>query len=359
VEAYVRACVNSLLNQTYPNLEIILVDDKSPDSSGEIADAYARTEARVRVVHKERNEGLNMARATGFWESSGEYVTFVDSDDSLREDCVRSPLEALVKNRADFVRFGMLAYKDENSLAKKLASLPIEREIMLDTKKDLFMTQFDQKAILGDMPMFSMTVWGALYTKRLVDTVDWRAVNYRAYEDNIWTLRILDHTSRAVYISNVGYLYRYDDSISNVLSKSITGNMYNGEPVGYLEGLDKIRREHSYFNKKYNVQADAIIENETELLFMYRADRITKAELWNVEDNAQYLPKILAIYQKRLDTTQHDIATKSEHIHHLESENAGLREELIRSRDELRSHLSIKRSAKLTLGNIKRRILKK
>lgn len=359
VEKYIGICVDSLLAQTYPNLEILLVDDKSPDSSGRIADKYAQTEARVRVIHKNKNEGLNMARATGFQESSGSYVMFVDSDDSLTEDCVRSSLTALIKNKADFARFGMVTYRDKADRDRKLAKPSIEREVLLDTKRDLFMTQFDQRMVLGEMPMFSMTVWGALYTRRLVSTLDWKDVNYRAYEDNIWTLRILDQTSRAIYISDVGYLYRYDDSIDGVLSKSITGNTYNGKPVGYLEGLDRIRQEHAFYNRKYKVGADAIIENETELMFMHRADKITRADLWGVEGNSRYLPVVLSIYQKRLGMTQQDVVTKDRHIQQLELDNTSLRAEVARLRTELESHLSIKRSARLTLGNIKRRILHK
>ena len=80
VEAYLVKCVESILNQTYPNLEVILVDDGSPDGSGAICDTFADKDSRVKVIHKP-NGGLSSARNAGLEEASGEYITFVDSDD--------------------------------------------------------------------------------------------------------------------------------------------------------------------------------------------------------------------------------------------------------------------------------------
>ena len=81
VEKYVSRCIDSILSQTYTNIEVVLVDDKTPDGSGKIADTYAEKDGRVKVIHKKENEGLNMARASGFKLSTGRYVMFVDSDD--------------------------------------------------------------------------------------------------------------------------------------------------------------------------------------------------------------------------------------------------------------------------------------
>lgn len=83
VEQYIRKCVDSIRNQTYTNLEIILVDDGSPDGSGKICDEYAEKDARVKVVHK-KNGGLSSARNAGLEISKGEYIGFVDSDDYIK-----------------------------------------------------------------------------------------------------------------------------------------------------------------------------------------------------------------------------------------------------------------------------------
>ena len=91
VEAYLDKCVQSLINQTYRNIEIILVDDGSPDRCGEMCDAYARVDSRIKVIHQ-KNGGLSDARNTGIHAASGEYLMFVDSDDYITEDTCQSML---------------------------------------------------------------------------------------------------------------------------------------------------------------------------------------------------------------------------------------------------------------------------
>ena len=100
VEKYIRECIDSLLNQTYKNLEIILVDDGSKDKSGEICENYANADSRVKVIHKE-NEGLGFARNTGLTVAQGKFVTFIDSDDWLENDALQLLYGALKKENAD------------------------------------------------------------------------------------------------------------------------------------------------------------------------------------------------------------------------------------------------------------------
>ena len=88
VEQYLPRCVDSLINQTYQNLEIILVDDGSPDRCGEICDEYAKRDQRIKVIHKQ-NAGVAEARITGFETSIGEYIAFVDSDDYVDSEYIR------------------------------------------------------------------------------------------------------------------------------------------------------------------------------------------------------------------------------------------------------------------------------
>ena len=82
VEAYIRECLDSVIRQTYKNLEIILVDDGSPDQCGQICDEYAQEDSRIQVIHKE-NAGVSAARNTGIDAATGTYMIFADSDDVL------------------------------------------------------------------------------------------------------------------------------------------------------------------------------------------------------------------------------------------------------------------------------------
>jgi len=92
VETYLSRCVDSILGQTYQNMEIILIDDGSRDSSGEICDAYAQKDSRIRVIHKE-NGGLSSARNVGLEAAGGVYIAFVDSDDWIEPDAYRHLME--------------------------------------------------------------------------------------------------------------------------------------------------------------------------------------------------------------------------------------------------------------------------
>ena len=107
VEAYLDRCVRSIVEQTYEDLEIILVDDGSPDNCGVMCDAWAAKDGRVRVVHKP-NGGLSDARNTGLAIASGEYISFVDSDDWLASDFYRVMIQTMHEQDCDIVSCGYL-----------------------------------------------------------------------------------------------------------------------------------------------------------------------------------------------------------------------------------------------------------
>ncbi|MBQ3282994.1 MAG: glycosyltransferase, partial [Atopobiaceae bacterium] len=99
VEAFLDECVSSILSQTYPNIEVILVDDGSPDGCGAICDGWAARDDRVRVVHQE-NAGLSAARNSGVGVARGDWFMFVDSDDYVGPDFCRRPLELALEHDA-------------------------------------------------------------------------------------------------------------------------------------------------------------------------------------------------------------------------------------------------------------------
>ena len=112
VENYLRKCVDSILNQTYKNLQIILVDDGSTDSSGNICDEYANRDNRIEVIHK-KNGGLVSARKAGLKLATGEYISNVDSDDWIEPNMYEEMLENLIQTDADFVNAGYIQEREE------------------------------------------------------------------------------------------------------------------------------------------------------------------------------------------------------------------------------------------------------
>lgn len=116
VEKYLRRCVDSILTQTYQNIEVILVDDGSPDACPAICDEYAAKDRRVHVIHQ-RNAGLSGARNTGFAAVSGQYVGFVDSDDWIAKDTIGYCLDLLDKYKADSIQFDIALVSKDTPVA--------------------------------------------------------------------------------------------------------------------------------------------------------------------------------------------------------------------------------------------------
>ena len=106
VQEYLEKCVDSILAQTYENMEIILVDDGSKDASGRICDTYAGKDNRIRVIHKE-NGGSNSARLAGARAATSDYICFVDSDDWIEPAMIGEMMEAAEREQADIVASGM------------------------------------------------------------------------------------------------------------------------------------------------------------------------------------------------------------------------------------------------------------
>ena len=117
VEKYLNKCVKSIINQTYKNLEIILVDDGSPDNCGKICDKLAERDDRIRIIHK-KNGGLSSARNAGIEIANGEYIGFVDSDDYIDNDMFETLYNNIKDNNADLSIIGYQIETIDNKVIK-------------------------------------------------------------------------------------------------------------------------------------------------------------------------------------------------------------------------------------------------
>ncbi|MBQ3599721.1 MAG: glycosyltransferase family 2 protein [Lachnospiraceae bacterium] len=122
-EKYIKRCVDSVLAQEYKDLEIILVDDGSPDNCNSICDDYARKDERVKVIHK-KNEGVSKARNSGLEQITGDYVQFVDSDDYLKPQMTKMLVEAMEREQADLVVCGFMEDNLNFSRISKMEEKP-------------------------------------------------------------------------------------------------------------------------------------------------------------------------------------------------------------------------------------------
>lgn len=142
VEEYLNVCIDSIINQTYHNVEIILVDDGSTDSSGKICDTYAILDERVKVIHQ-KNKGLIGARYAGLCEAGAEYITFVDSDDFIDEKMYSDLMKIVTNYKADMITSGCYRYREKDDYSIDVCSRMEEGLYTYeDMKKKVFPVMF-------------------------------------------------------------------------------------------------------------------------------------------------------------------------------------------------------------------------
>ncbi len=203
VEPYLRQCVDSILNQTYRNIEVLLIDDGSPDKCGEICDEYERKDKRVRVFHTE-NRGLSAARNLGLKEAVGDYIGFVDSDDWIEPDMYECLIGELKKYEADIVIGGSISTyeSDEKGVKKKVDHTVYQSTESLEALLDREIN--DQ-------------VWNKLYRAELVKQICFP--EGRNYEDIATLYKVFILAKRTVVVPK--YLY-YHRQRKNSISKMNT-----------------------------------------------------------------------------------------------------------------------------------------
>ena len=194
VEEYLARCVDSILNQTYRNLEVILVDDGSPDSAGVICDRYAEMDSRVRVVHKE-NGGLSSARNTGLELARGEYITFVDSDDWIEPEGYTHLMELMDRWGVKLVCGGN--YDVDGATGARTLALCPEKEEVLSTE------EFVGRMFLWQG--FDSSACDKIYHRSLLE--NFRYPEGRVCEDVPVTYRIALSTDRAALSDQPFYNY--------------------------------------------------------------------------------------------------------------------------------------------------------
>ena len=191
VEPYLCACIDSILAQTYSNLEIILVDDGSPDGCPAICDAYTAENGRIHVIHK-RNGGLSDARNAGLDAATGKWIVFVDSDDLIAPRMI----EALVN-----------ACPDEETTASVSFSRFSDGETPRAAEPAETVRCFDIQAFTRCRS--GMFAWGILYSRSLIEKLHLRFdTGLRNLEDVAWNIIYLSHVRNMLFLPGVMYHYR-------------------------------------------------------------------------------------------------------------------------------------------------------
>ena len=193
VEQYLDKCIESIVGQTYENLEIILVDDGSPDNCPAMCDKWARKDSRIKVIHKE-NGGLSDARNVGIEAATGEYLAFVDSDDWLNTEMYQKLYDAMIKEDADYCACNIVSWFNENRQIENN-----KREYCVGNSEEFIGRLYNQA-------QFPVAAWC-----KLVKRTTWGAVRFpvgKIYEDAFTTYRIIDRAEKIVQIPDALYYYR-------------------------------------------------------------------------------------------------------------------------------------------------------
>lgn len=225
VESYLNKCVESIVRQTYTDLEIILVDDGSPDNCPQMCDDWAAKDSRIKVVHKE-NGGLSDARNAGLAVATGEYISFIDSDDWIEPAFIEVLLHATTTTGADIAECATRLVSEDG---KELYARGVAENETLDTVTALV-------RLVKEDCVFQ-TVWNKLYRREVIGDILFEKGKYN--EDDYFTYQIFDRAKKIALVARPMYNYLQRGS-------SIMGIGYNPRR---LEGLQARVLRMNYLQK--------------------------------------------------------------------------------------------------------------
>lgn len=264
VEKYLSECLDSVINQTYKNLQIIIVDDGSTDFSGKICDVYAEKDNRITVVHQ-KNAGAGAAKNTGLELIDGDYFSIIDSDDYIELDMYEKMVNSLEKYNADIVQclFRNVfvndsfdrKYKIKGNYPKVLTSKSFLKEYLYDWKYAIF--------------------WNKLFKKSLLQNIKFPVG--RKIDDEFFTYKLVCNAKKVVNIDNI--LYNYRMRKTSVMNENNSDRLIYDRIDCFVERYDYIRKKYPSLDKKY-------------LTKLYDSLLYYKTQVNNTEKLEKYISKI-------------------------------------------------------------------
>lgn len=235
-EKYLSKCIESILNQSHKNIELILVDDGSPDASGKICDTYAEKDARVKVIHKQ-NQGQGIARNKALDVATGDYVMFVDSDDWVEPDFCETALNAALKNEADIVCFGYNTVTEEGEITSKVFTRNPRTIGVSDGIKDLIL----RTDVIYNYPC------NKLFSRKTTESVRFPE-EYLHFEDQGF-IYLTFHHAKKIYLDD-HVLYNYLQR-SNSSSHGTNGMGHDWDRPPALKSTFEIWQQRLAFIKEH------------------------------------------------------------------------------------------------------------
>ena len=268
IEKYIARCIESLLNQTYRDLEILLVVDGATDSSGEICEKYAAKDDRIRVIYRE-NGGLSAARNTGIAQATGDYISFVDGDDWIDQDMYKTMVGLVQKHCADLIacRYKCI-YKD--SLKDGSTG-----EVTVYTEPLSMLLQYLKE---DEHYLIQHAAWNKLYSRELLG--EERFPEGVWYEDVVFSATILSRVKTGVYIDQAFYNYVCERE-GSIMNAGITERIFTDWLPAYikkeeflltLSDQEAVSLHRYYFYKRLLIFYLALYRKENRSFRHYRKD---------------------------------------------------------------------------------------
>lgn len=295
VKSYLKKCIESILNQTYSNLEIILVDDGSTDGSNEVCKYFERLDSRIRLIEKE-NGGLSSARNAGLEVAKGDYISFIDSDDWIEKDFIENLLFLLEKYNADISQCSFV--RDNGTRAPKIYKDTTSKVI---SGKEALKNLYNRRTYLNTVVM-----WNKLYKKKIFEKM--RFEEGIINEDEAIIHEILYSLNRVVINSSTLYHYyvRSNSIMQSEFSLKKLDSIYVYEKrISYF--LEKNEKElHAmtlpiYFRTLLNVGSgifNSNIENKEIYLLDINQKINNNIALFKKNNYMQGLSKLLLIFYR-------------------------------------------------------------
>ena len=280
---YLSRSIESILNQSYDNLEVILIDDASTDNSKEIIKKYALKDERIKPFYSEVNQGVSKSRNIGLKSVSGDYVMFIDSDDSIVKDAIKIMVEKAIKYDSDLIdSYHLMIYKNKTSLEHKAL------------KEDL---------ILGNKDNVEMITKSSYITGKLIDTKLIKDLLFdeslRRYEDLVFEHELKLRVKNYCLIKDViYYYYQLEDSLINTLgtkhtvyldASKLVLDMYKNESKEIKLSLESI-----FFTNALLTGITKIIKNDMSLddnVKMFKEYLLKAKEIYKSYEENKYIKK--------------------------------------------------------------------
>lgn len=237
VKSYLEECVNSVLSQTYSNLEIILIDDGSTDGSGELCDTLKEKDKRIVVIHK-KNAGLGYARNSGLAIFTGKYVTFLDSDDYITSTTIETLYTSLIENHVDECKMGFQRIRNDNYIC---GERKFNFEVFQGEKAKIIYAP----RLIGSAPnkhdSIEMCVCGTLFNGDIIREHHLRFPSERELlsEDLFFHIEYLQYADGACTVENTDYKYRVN---ATSLTKSYKADRFEKSLIFYEEVVRRLNQ---------------------------------------------------------------------------------------------------------------------